>query len=53
MVAGGTAAVGIGYWVLRTGELTARAGFMSPTVAAWAPFALMVAVCAGISVARR
>lgn len=40
-VAGGAAGVGLGYWLLRTGELSARAGFMSPVLAAWAPAALL------------
>lgn len=45
---GGPAAVALGagsvaaaYWLLRTGELSARAGFMSPALAAWAPAALL------------
>lgn len=40
-VAGGAGAVALAYWLLRTGELTARAGFMSPALAAWAPAALL------------
>lgn len=36
-LAGGAAAVAGAYWLLRTGELSARAGFMSPALAAWAP----------------
>lgn len=40
-VAGGAAAVGLGYWLLRTGELSARAGLMSPALAAWAPAAVL------------
>lgn len=46
MVAAGAGAVGVGYWILRTGELTARAGMLSPIVAAWAPVALMTAILA-------
>ncbi|MCA9540711.1 MAG: LptF/LptG family permease [Myxococcales bacterium] len=33
--------VGLAYWLLRVGELAARAGFGSPAVAAWAPAALL------------
>ncbi len=36
-VLGSAALVGFAYWLLRAGELTARAGLMSPALAAWAP----------------
>lgn len=42
-VALGAGAVAAAYWLLRTGELAARAGFMSPALAAWAP-ALVLAL---------
>ena len=34
-------AVAGAYWLLRTGELSARAGLFDPGLAAWAPFALL------------
>ncbi len=42
-VAGAGAAVAVAYWLLRVGELSARAGFMAPWLAAWAP-ALVLAL---------
>ncbi len=42
-VAIGAGTVAFAYWFLRTGELSARAGFMSPALAAWAPLALLAA----------
>lgn len=50
-VAGGAAAVGAGYWLLRTGELSARAGLMSPWLAAWAP-ALVLGLALGWALYR-
>ncbi len=40
-VLGSAAAVGLAYWFLRTGELSARAGLLSPAIAAWAPLLLL------------
>ena len=40
----GAAAVGVAYWILRTGELTARADMMPAWLAAWAPVALTALV---------
>ncbi len=37
----GAAAVALAYWVLRVGELAARAGFGSAAFAAWAPVLLL------------
>lgn len=39
-VLSGAVAVGLAYWILRTGELTARAGMMPAWLAAWAPVGL-------------
>ena len=36
-----SAAVGVSYWVLRLGELSSRAGELSPFVAAWLPTGLL------------
>lgn len=36
------AAVAGAWWLLRTGELTARAGLLSPALAAWAPALLLL-----------
>jgi len=56
-IASGAACVALAYWFLRTGELTARAGFMSPVLAAWAPalvlgLVLLWVVCRDPSLAR-
>lgn len=40
-VLAGAAVVGAALWLLRTGELTARAGFLAPWAAAWAPVAFV------------
>jgi len=40
------AAVAAAYWLLRTGELSARAGLLDPAFAAWAPFATLLCVLA-------
>ncbi|MEZ4475130.1 MAG: LptF/LptG family permease [bacterium] len=45
-VVAGAAAVGAALWLLRTGELTARAGFLAPALAAWAPVALVALLAA-------
>ena len=34
------------YWVLRTGELAARAGELSPVLAAWSPVLVMTTILA-------
>lgn len=39
-VAAAAGLVALSYWVLRMGELNARAGMMSPLLAAWAPVGL-------------
>ncbi len=38
----GSAALALAYWILRIGELNARAGFSSPLWAAWAPALLLL-----------
>ncbi len=40
----GAGAVTIAYWILRTGELSARAGFGSAVIAAWSPTLLLALV---------
>lgn len=40
-VAGAGAVIALAYWLLRVGELSARAGFMAPWLAAWAPALLL------------
>jgi hypothetical protein len=45
-VLAGAACVGGAYELLRTGELAARAGFGSPTFAAWAPTLVLLGVAA-------
>jgi lipopolysaccharide export LptBFGC system permease protein LptF len=47
--------VGGGYWVLRSGELAARAGAMSPALAAWLPVMLTALLLALVArpLARR
>ena len=37
----GAGVVTLAYWILRTGELSARAGFGSAAFAAWAPCLLL------------
>ena len=54
-VAVGAGSVACGYWLLRTGELSARAGLLDPGLAAWAPalvLALLLALL-GPRLARR
>ncbi len=38
------------YWLLRLGELAARAGFTAPTAAAWLPVAFCATICAWFAI---
>lgn len=52
-VLGGAVVVAGAAWLLRTGELTARAGLLAPAVAAWAPVGVVALLTCWVAVRLR